>query len=164
MLLTQTDLDRLASYTTLPTLSPEQANDIHQCIHANSWIASGSIRWWFPVKDTGYPTPEAVRYTQPIRKTRVLPPKTVRQPNPASIESQQPWVALNISRTTYYQRKARTTFLAPYLTTLPAWVSEGEGLKLYSLLASFSHTHNLDIKGLWVQVCKVLQEQHTHSQ
>lgn len=159
MTLTSTDQAALLSYTLLPTLTPAQAKLIKQCMPSNCWLDPHKIRWWYPVSDTGYPIEGAVRYDQPVRAAKVLPPKAVRQPSPLSIESQQPWVLEGLSRATWYNRKTAAPLLNPILSQLPEWMNRTEGLKLYTHLASLAGSHNLEISGLWARVCAVLQQE-----
>jgi hypothetical protein len=152
-MLTQADHATLASYTTLPVLTPEQAHFIHKCMPANSWLDRASIRWWYPISDTGFGVPEGVRYDHPISKAL-----TPRPANPNSIEQRQPWLDLGMSRARWYQHKAEAPHLAALLSPLPDWVDKAEGLKLYKAFACYARAHKLDIKGLWAGVCSVLNK------
>ena len=121
----------------------------------NSYLSAKQIRWWFPVSDTGFPLEGAKCIDSPILKPR--PPKAPRLPNPTSLNSQQPWLDEGIHRTTWFARKAATPRLTPILSPLPDWVEVSNGLKLHAALARAVYGHEVDIKGLWVQLCQLLK-------
>lgn len=157
-MLTLNDITKLTGYAPLSVLTPEQAKYIQRCIPQNSWLDAHKIRWWFPVNLDGYPLEGAQCYDHPIRAIKVLSPKAIRQPNPASIASRMPWLDEGIHRTTWFARQAKAGHVTSLLSLLPAWVPEAEGLKLYSSLAAVAACHKLDIKGLWERVGEVLRE------
>lgn len=157
-MLTTDDHALLASYSALPILTPEQAAHIKRCMPHNSYLDPHRIRWWHPAGDDGYPIlGESKHYDHPIRKVKLLPPKAVRQPSPASLNSQSPWLDEGISRTTWFMRQAQQPKQTAILSVLPDWAQGKEGLKLYTALAAVCALHKLNIKWLWEQVGEVLR-------
>jgi hypothetical protein len=150
MSLTQADRIRLGSYTTLPSLTPEQAADLKRTIPNNYFPDGNKCRWCWPLSDAGGSIDTTENIRQPIRAVS----KGGCASNPDSLSTRAPWVELNVSRSYYYVLEAQKAKAAAILAPLPLAMRTEvkKGLKLYSALAAFATAYNLDHKGLWEQV------------
>ena len=155
-MLTPADHARLLSYTTLATLTPDQAKDIKRLCSANTYVENKSCRWHYPVDDQGYPTPDAVRYDTPVRKAS----QGGCAPNPDSLSSRAPWDEEGVSRSFWYARKATREKHTLILAHLPLAMREDSrrGLKLYQACAALSRAYNLDLNDLWARVAQGVGE------
>jgi hypothetical protein len=153
-MLTPTDHQRLASYTTMPTLTQEQADDIKHCIPGNTYHYENKCKWVYPVGDDGYPA-IGLRYEWYIQPVRSVS-RGGCAPNPNSISAQAPWLKDDKSRSYWYACRAQAAKHAEILSSLPPSMRENTkvGLKLYKSCAALAKVYNLDINELWGQVCE----------
>ena len=155
MLLTPADHTRLQALTQQATITPDDAAYIKRLINANCYIYDGICKFPYPVGDDGFPTDSNPH--QWFKLAIRAPAKGGCGPNPQSLNAQQPWLDLGISRATWFLRRAAQTRTQELMREMPSWLEEAEGLKLYTLLASIAAHHTLDIKGLWAKVGRALE-------